>query len=201
MASLLRVKARWSGFQGSPGYSVFHFAGTAGAEPTGSEAAVAAGKVYGFFQAIRTQFPAGVSIQIMPDVEVIESTDGKLVSVLSGGAQSAVTGGASASAGFAAAVGAVVTWRTAGIRNGRRVKGRTFMVPLSSVAFQNDGTLIGDATFVLTQAALALSDQQSSPDLGVYARPSTKGATDGVWHPIVSYSVPDMGAVLRSRRD
>ena len=201
MASLLRVKARWSGFQGSPGYSVFHFAGFAGAEPTTSEATVAVSKVQAFFFAIRTSIPTGCVILVEPDVDVIESTDGKLVSVLNGGAPGPVNGGASAAAGYATAVGAVVTWRTAGIRKGRRVKGRTFLVPLSSVAFSPDGTLNGDIMYSLTQASLGLSDTQSSPDLGVYGRPSTKGATDGVWFPVASYSIPDMGAVLRSRRD
>jgi len=201
MASLLRVKARWSGFQGSPGYSVFHFSNFAGASPTGSEATVAVTKVREFFFAIRTQIPTGCTVLVEPDVDVIESTDGKLISVLNGGAPGPVAGGASAAAGYATAVGAVVTWRTAGIRKGRRVKGRTFIVPLSSVAFANDGTLNGDIIFSLTQAALGLSDQASSPDLGVYGRPSAKGATDGVWFPVASYSIPDMGAVLRSRRD
>jgi hypothetical protein len=72
---------------------------------------------------------------------------------------------------------------------------------VSSVAFQNDGTLNSTFLFSVNGAATALGDAVSSPDLGVYARPSAKGATDGLWFPVVSHSVPDMGAVLRSRRD
>lgn len=201
MASLLRVKARWSGFQGSPGFSVFHFGNFAGAEPTMSEATVANSKVREFFQTMQFNLPTGVIIQVEPDVEVIESTDGKLVSVLSGGSPLPVTGGATASAPYAVAVGGVVTWRTSGIRKGRRVRGRTFLVPLSSTAFQNDGTLSAGFLSSVGNGALGLRDQATSPDLGVYARPTAKGATDGVWHPVVTHSIPDMGAVLRSRRD
>lgn len=201
MASIIRVKAKWSGFSGAPGYSVFHFRDFSAGEPTNADATAAVARLKTFFGAFAINLPTGVAIQVESDVEVIEETTGMLTTVLSATPVSPTAGAASASATFAAAVGAVVTWRTPGIRNGRRIRGRTFLVPLSSTAFAPDGTLATSTISTIAGAATALIDGSGSPDLGVYARPTGPGATDGIWYVANSFSVPDMGAVLRSRRD
>jgi len=201
MASIIRVKAKWSGFSGAPGYSVFHFRDFSAGEPTNADATAATARLKTFFEAWKILVPTGASIQIESDVEVIEETTGQLTTVLAATPVAVVSGAASAAATFASAVGAVVTWRTPGIRNGRRIRGRTFLVPLSSTAFQNDGTLASSTVGTVGSAAAALIDSAGTPDLGVYARPTGPGATDGIWYAVTSYSIPDMGAVLRSRRD
>ena len=43
--------------------------------------------------------------------------------------------------GFAAGVGARVVWETGAVRNGRRVRGSTFVVPIWSSAYETNGTL------------------------------------------------------------
>lgn len=201
MASIIRVKARWTGFQGAPGYSVFHFRDFSAGEPVKADADGAVSRIRTFFQSFSPYIPAGTTVQVESDVEVLEETDGTLTNVLGATAVSAVPGTASGTASYAAAVGAVVTWRTGGIRNGRRIRGRTFLVPLSSTAFAPDGTLAVAFINTLEPGATALINGTGTPDLGVWARPSGPGATDGVWNVVTSYSIPDMGAVLRSRRD
>jgi hypothetical protein len=54
----------------------------------------------------------------------------------------------------------------------------------------------------LTSYANALKNNTTGRgDFGIWARPTTKTATDGVWYPAQTVSVKDKAAVLRSRRD
>ena len=201
MADIARVKVRWSGFTGSPGYSVFHFRDFGGVTPTVSDVELAIDRVDAFFNAIKAYLPSVVNVKTQADVEVIDETNGSLVNVLQGTPTAGVNGTASGATPYAAATGAVLTWRTSGIRNGRRIRGRTFLVPMSSDCFSFDGTINGTALTTLTTAATALTDTTGLADLAVWARPTGPGATDGIAHAVTAFSIPDMSAVLRSRRD
>ena len=195
-----RVKVRWAGFIGSPGWSNFYF--DTGNEDflTPEQAVESADKVTTFINAIRSRFPAAFTWSVQSDVEVISPQSGELLNVASAGARTPILGGAPA-AGYSGTSGIVVTWRTAGVRNGRRVRGRTFLVPAANSVYQDDGTLIPTVLTDFTTAANALASQTGTgPKLGVWARPSAVGATDGGFHPVTAVSIPDMPAVLRSRR-
>jgi hypothetical protein len=201
MATMMRVKARWSGFQGSPGYSIFHyrFFNSAGWVPADATSAVA--RTREFFNSISGTLPPVVQVQVESDVEIIEETNAELTDVLTATAVNPVTGTASGTVGFAVPVGAVVSWKSTQIRNGRRMRGRTFVVPLSSAAFEPNGTLTSTALTNLNTAATTLRTPATNYQLGVFGRPSSSTATDGIWGPVTAHSVPDMAAVLRSRRD
>jgi hypothetical protein len=201
MAELLRIKAAWAGFPGAPGYSVFHMRDFEGSGDVNGQALEGAEKVRAFFEAIKLWLAPGVTVTSSGEVEIIEDTTGQLVDVASIATPGIVTSTASSTDRYAAAVGAVVTWRTGSVRNGRRIRGRTFLVPLAGNSYDNNGTLHADSRAAITTAATTLRATGTSPDLGVYARPTAPGATDGEWAVTTSFSVPDMGAVLRSRRD
>lgn len=200
MASIVKVKARWAGFIGSPGWSNFYFRDFSAGEPVTSDAQGAVDKTNVFFGAIKALFPTVVNFTVQPDVEVIEETTGELKNILMVPAPTAIVGTAAA-AGYSAASGAVVTWRTNGVRNGRRIRGRTFLVPTANIAYDLDGTLQASTINTLTTAAATFSSATGTPDLGVWARPSTPVATDGIWYAVSGATVPDKAAVLRSRRD
>jgi hypothetical protein len=181
---------------------VFHFRDfESGGGVTEAMAQGAVAKVRAFYAAVGLWIPNVVKIDVQSDVPVIEDTTNEMTNVLNGGAAATVTGSAGATVKYSAATGAVVTWRTSQVRNGRRMRGRTFVVPLASNAFDVDGTLVSSSVTTLNDAATALRDGTGTGDLGVYGRPSAAGATDGVWSRVTGHSVPDMGAVLRSRRD
>lgn len=204
MTTLLRVRSRWQGFSGGPGYTVMHFrdfdsSGGVGGDPDNTQASAAIDRVRTFFVAIAGLYPSAVSVQVEAEVDVIEHTTGELIDSLPGKAVGAVTG--STAANFSAPVGAVINWRTGTIRNGRRLRGRTFLVPLSNTVFDTTGTLSDAARSTLSTAAAGLAANTGTPDLFVYGRPSSKGAADGALGVVTSSSVPDMAAVLRSRRD
>lgn len=177
----------------------FDSGGADGGSPgvDGAEEAVA--RVRSFWQALDGLYPQQVSVQVESEVELIEHTNGKLVDVFSVPSVAPVPGFAVAN--FSAPVGAVINWRTGTIRNGRRLRGKTFVVPLANTAFDTTGTLSDAARSTLSVAAAALAATTGSPDLFVYGRPTTKGGSDGVLGVVTSSSVPDMAAVLRSRRD
>lgn len=201
MASILRVKAAWTGFQGAPGYNLFHFGAFSetGFTPADSQSAVT--RVKAFFDGIQTTMPTQVRVQVLADVEVLDPSTGELQEVHGVTAPAYTQGNTLSTASFASAVGAVVGWRTSQVRRGRRIRGRSFLVPLSSTAFETDGTLNGGVITSITSAANTLRTSTGAAGMGVWGRPSGPGATDGVWAPCTAVSVPDMGAVLRSRRD
>ena len=128
MANMLRVVARWSGFQGSPGYSNFFFNVEGDGFHTDEAADLCADKVDTFFGACAGLFPNVFRISTLSEVDEIDPANGQLVRTFNAGARGAVAGTAAAN-GFSGTSGAVVTWRTNGVRNGRRVRGRTGSTP------------------------------------------------------------------------
>jgi hypothetical protein len=92
------------------------------------------------------------------------------------------------------------TWNTGAIVNGRRVRGRTFLGPLDNSCLQNDGTLSSSSITHANALGAAWTDAGLTTTLScVWHRPV--GGTGGSNHEIISATVRDKFAVLRSRRD
>jgi hypothetical protein len=200
MAPIIRIKARWQGFTGSPGYSNFFFKDPAPGASWDQGSAAAADLVHAYFTGCKGQYPPNVQIQVAADAEIIEETTGELQNIANAGVKAVIVGGGPAGV-YSAASGAVTTWRTGGVRNGRRVRGRTFHVPLIGVAYENDGSLGVNTLSSFNLAATNLINAAASQEFGVWSRPSAKGAADGIFHAVIAHTVPDKVAVLRSRRD
>jgi hypothetical protein len=201
MPDIARVKLKWTGFPGGPGLSVFHFKTDSGAAPDATDSLAVATRTRAFAEAIKGMIPANTTLTVDPSVEIIDTATGTLQTVYSVTPPAATVSTASGTITYSAASGAVVTWRTGGIRNGRRVRGRTFLVPIHGNSYQNDGSLDAGYITSINTAATNLRDIGSNIDLCVYGRESAPGAADGVAHVVTSHSVPDMAAVLRSRRN
>jgi hypothetical protein len=140
--------------------------------------------------------PAGVSISFDPTVDVLEEVNGELTSTVPVTAPGTITG--SGNARYAAVAGACVTWRTGDFVGGRRVRGRTFLVPVDGGALGLDGSL--DDTFrgFINTAAAALV--ASAPEFVIWRRPTSHAAADGSAHIVGSGSCQDKTAFLTSRR-
>lgn len=201
MAGMVKVTAKWAGFSGAPGYSNFYFRDfSATGEPLESDAQSAVNRVNTFFGAIADRLPPNVNVTVQPEIQVIESTNGQLVNVWTVPTPTAIPG-TSATLTYSAPSGVVVTWRTATVVRGRRARGRTFIVPVASSCYQSDGTIEPTSHADFATASAALAANTGTPDLGVWVRPTVKGASDGLWAPVTNATVPDKAAVLRSRRD
>src|SRR5687767_5845955 len=123
---MIKIKVKWSGFSGAPGWSNFYFDTGDATFHTPEHALNCATRVKDFFTVNSAYFPNGVNIAIQPDAEVIAPTTGEMTNVVNAGTIAPIVGAGTAGDKYSGASGIVVTWRTAGVRNGRRVRGRTF---------------------------------------------------------------------------
>lgn len=148
------------------------------------------------YQAIGGCIPTGQSVLIPNSGDIIEDTTGELIDVWTAGVAGQVDGAGGTA--VAAGVGACVSWKTGGIINGRRLRGRTFLVPFATSSYDTDGTLTSTAN---TQVANFRAAMMASGPMAVWHRPTTKGGTDGNSYGIVSSSHRDVVAFLSSRRE
>ena len=187
---LFRVPVSWNG-AGVVGLAVnvLHFDGSNQSSPP------VAG-ILSAYQGLATALPSGVTVSVPNAGDIIDDTNGQLVGVWAGTGGGTVAG--STAGARAAGVGACVSWQTGGIVNGRRLRGRTFLVPLTSGAWDTDGTFQTSALAQLVAFGAAL---RAAGPLAVWHRPTTPGGTDGTSYGVTGHRVSDKTAVLRSRRD
>lgn len=149
-----------------------------------------------FWRTLTNHMPIGVTVTVPNNGDTIEAETGRLVDVWSFGSEGVFQGIDQGK--YPGGVGATIGWLTAGIVNGHRVRGRTFVVPLDSTRYATDGTL--DASVVSDLMAAAQTLQASlGEDHLIWHRPS-KGGSNGSAHPVVGYRVRDRVATLSSRR-
>lgn len=192
--AILRVQSVWSGWSGAPGYTNFHFSGTIGSVDAASSFAA----VSEFWETVAGSLAPGLSIRVSPTVEMLDDQTGELIEY-EDVEDSATWGSAGSSTGWSAATGAVINWMTNTVSAGRRVRGRTFLVPLSGNSYDDAGTLTPTVLGRIRGAASDLIAADGAQELVVFSRPRAGGT--GVAAPVTSARVPDMAAVLRSRRD
>lgn len=199
MAELWRVKINWTGFPGGPGYTNLHFETTDGGAITQGAIDESVTRVQEFLGDIRGMLPLVVATGVDSMVQEIDEVTGNLETLWTGTVAAPATG--SDTTVYSAVSGAVINWFTNEVRNGRRVKGRTFVVPLGGNQYDFTGTIGTSRLEDLNAAALALRTAGASR-LVVWKRP-TGGIVlpDGGAYPVVSHSVPDKAAMLTSRRD
>lgn len=197
---LLRAKIAWTIPGAGTSHSVLHFTTSTESSPTQADADDVATKLNTFITSLRNHIPGTVSLQRLSDVEEIHPNTGTLIGVWGTASSTANSGALPSTEKWAAPVGGVISWTTAGIRNGRRVRGRTFLVPLGSSVFDVDGTIGTTPLNGINALAAALRGGSSSTQFAVWARPTAPGASDGDAWPVLGHRVPDMAAVLTSRR-
>lgn len=191
---LFRVVVAWSG-NGVIGnaVNVLHFDGSNQTAPP-----VAAIKTA--YNNVAARLAPGVTITVPSSGDIIEDTDGSLQGTWSGTGGS-VTGG-SAGTASAAGVGACVSWYTGGIVQGkrgpRRLRGRTFLVPLSNASYESNGTL--ESTTLSSLKAFA-DGLMGAGGLAVWHRPNKTLVLPGNSYAVLSNNVRDKVAILTSRRD
>jgi len=199
MATVSTVTAVWQGFTGAPGYSRFNFAELANASAV--QAAV---------NAVRTLLSTGGvswlstwSVSVQSLVQHHDLASGDLTGeATAGSSPAAIAGTLAPSTVYAGGSGLVVNWITGAFWNGRKVRGRTFIVPAVNV-YSNDGTITSGvqtawqnagnvfaATSGITPVVWAKKFDDSDPPQQVA----------GASFPITGALVPDRAAQLRTRR-
>lgn len=191
---ITRVTAMWSGFPGAPGYSNFYFAAFGGGDQVNVEVA----KVRAFFDDIKGLLPSVVTMTVAQEAAILDEATGDLIGYAAADTAPAVVVGAQAGI-YSAPSGAAITWQTGTVAKGRRLRGRTFIVPLAGNQYDLTGTLASTCIGTLNTAATTLRTATTGPQLVVWSRPGASGG--GVIGPVTGSRVADKSAVLRSRRD
>lgn len=198
MSTLAKIVLQWNGLPGGAGYSIFWSTQTVpNLTPFNS-----------FLVAIQALYPQSVTIVSSNTGELIESTTGKMTGTYTTtGATSTIGTGATS---YTPQSGALVKWNTGFFANGRAVRGRTYIVPLTIGQFGAGGVLQAAAVTTLQTAATNLV-AQSQPNLVVYSRPRYKKADtpgdppvlvrQGAFNQVVSASVTNKVCTLNGRRD
>jgi hypothetical protein len=201
--ALARVNCAWQNWPGSPGVSTFFFSVI-------SQAKIDALRT--FFNSLAAFFPTGLTIQVPSSGDYIDETDGGIGGSWAVGTTPTVVTGTS-SAAYAGHAGMCIHWLTTGIVAGRRLRGRTFLVPVTSLSFEGNGTPTASAQTTLSNAANTLLTAVGT-DMAVWSRPvkaHTKydpktgastaiPARDGSFAAVNGFRIPDLAISLRSRR-
>lgn len=189
------IKAIWSGGPSAPGVSTFAVA-YSGTEIIDD----AQGAVRAFLANMGGMIPTGYSIQVEQLTELYDEATGQLQGEYNAAAPVAAVTGAGTGT-YAAGVGFRVDWATGTIKNGRRVRGRTFIVPVSSGSFESDGTINTPTRDGVVTAANGLisSLATAGTPLSVWSKPSTKYPV-GSLSEVIAATCPDKAAWLAGRR-
>jgi hypothetical protein len=197
MTDMYRAKTVWSG--GTPGNGVTTFYSTAIPTPTNIKA---------FWTALKTVVPTGVTWTIKASGDVIDDATGDLTGGWSSGSDLTETSSGVAGS-YAGPSGAIIKFTSSTIVHNRRVQGRVYIVPLTGTVYDNNGTPSAALQTSLTTAASTLVSGFSG-SMVVWSRPfaGTPAAGGRPANParpgkacvVTGQTVPDIAAVLRSRR-
>lgn len=197
--SLLRVRTLWAPPTGGQGVSTQYF----------DETGATAGSIANLMTAVRAFFVAcqgaaanGTWWSWESELAVIDEVSGDITGYYS--ITPPATANAVGSGNYSAAAGACVTWQSQRVLRGRRMRGRTFIVPLSGGALDSNGTLgSGTITALLTAGnTLITAANAAGHAMVVYSRPDpAHGIVTGEIGVVELARVTDKTAVLRSRRD
>lgn len=180
-----RVRVLWQGFPGAPGYSN-HYVGSL---------VTAQSAIRAFYATVAPYLPNNLTLTIPASGDQVSEATGKIIGVWSGTPQTVVT--ATGSGNFSGSSGAIVNWRSSAIVNGRRPIGRTYLVPIIAGSYDATGTL-ATATLAGIQGAADALIVALAGELKVWSRPTATIA--GSANAVITAQVPDMAAVLRTRR-
>lgn len=161
-----------------------------------------------YWSALSGIIPTDVHIQVENVGDLIDPVTGTLTGAWVGAAQAPIVGGSGEV--YAAPVGALARWSTPIILDGHRVKGRTFIVPVTSNFFTTSGALGPVALATVTDSAAALV-VNAAGSLAVWHRPfkgspaigtrPARPAHVGGQAVVTGSSASPKAVVLRSRRD
>ena len=196
--TISRVRSVWTGLNGLPGYTFFYYVGN-----TGMTADLPI-----FWDSIKQFLPTPLAITIDNVVTEIDEKTGKMTGTHVGNGGGIITG--TGSTAYVAQAGAQVKWYTGGFNRGRKVVGRTYLVPLQSTAWGSGG-LIQAATCNTINAAADVLRSRSGGTLCVWSRPvfvkdANGKPTDVIEHEgstyvITSTAVPTKSVTQNRRRD
>jgi hypothetical protein len=199
MATVSTVTAIWTGFTGAPGYSRFNFAELVGASALQS----AVNAVRAFLSTASVSMLTGWGIQVQTLVQHHDLATGDLVGEATAASTPPnIAGSVANTTAYAGGSGLVANWVTGQFWNGRKVRGRTFIVPAVNV-YSSDGTIT--STIQTNWQAAGNTFAGSAGITPVVWAKKFDGSTPpqqqaGAAFAVTGCVVPDRAAQLRTRR-
>lgn len=191
MPEVGQVRTITTGYAGAPGYTNMYFFGDPYSTSTAQDNVE---DVAAFWDSMAVQFPSSWRFAVQPDVSVLDEVSGALLRIES--TTPPAQGVFGDAAAYAGGVGAVASWNTAAVHLTKRLRGRTFLVPLNSTKYDTDGTITAGALTALRGAVTTLA---AVANFGVWGRPVA--GSGGEWAGATGGTVRDHVAWLSSRRD
>jgi len=169
-----------------------------------TDAAGVVGALKVMFDSYSGIMPSTVSVDYPVTGNTLDPTTGTVTGAWGPIASTAPSVGADSGA-FAMPAGACLRWHTGLIVRGHRGVGKTFIVPLGAGAYATDGTLLTGALTTLRGGAAYMAGLAGGIFV-VWSRPVYVPVTHVLTHagnygPVLSSTVTDKVAILRSRRD
>lgn len=203
MTALYRSRTTFSGLSGGPGVATMYFLDTDNMTEN----------LQALWTGLKGVLPIGVTIQVENVGDIIESTTGALTGAWGGTVQSALTGASNQP--YPAPAGYCINWLTGTILDGHRLRGRTFVVPVTSAFYQDNGTILDSAvadgnaavtTFIIAESSSLViwhrpfDGTPAVPASGTKAAKPARPAHLGGHGLVTGGFIRDKVAILRSRR-
>ena len=198
MTGILRVRAVLSGWTGGPALNTFYFKGV-GTSPNQAECNDVVARVRSFWNSAAVYLPSAVTVNVDPTADVITAETGGLENSLSAAAPPTPVAGTGATEFYAPSVAALLRLNTSVIIAGRRLKGRSFISPLTEGAVASGTVAVATITGLVGAATALTAVTPTLSTLVIWRRP-VNGA-GGATAPVTSITVPSKVATLRSRND
>jgi hypothetical protein len=196
-ANMYRYRVNLGGWTGAPGLNTWYvrFA----ALPIIADVQGVADLLRTGYDSLKGKFGTGYTVDIDPQVDVIEDTTGLLQSstVITPPAQVV---GTDTGKQVSRATHILARLNTDSVINGRRLKGRIFLGPISSSGMDLNGQITAATMASVSTAFSGLIDLVGGR-LVVWHRPSSAGSADGDSGFVQSVTCKPVPATLRSRRD
>jgi Zn-dependent protease len=196
--SIYRVRAAINGVQGLPGLFTAYYDASAGM--SAGDALTVASRVRAAWDVFKTSLTPAITVQVSPVVDVLQETTGDLVGSFAITPPALVTGTA-AGAGAPNEVAAGLVYDTGVILGSRRLRGRSFLSPLSHTAVAGTIPPAGTVTNVnaMGVALITATPPAAVAPHVVWHRP--KPGDPGQIFPTKSALCAAKFFVIRSRRD
>lgn len=184
---MLRTTTVSTGMPGSPYYTVHHWSGGDATAAAGAASALQSG-----WQELEPLLANDLTVSFDGTVYEVAEATGQIINAFVTSPWSLV--GDQTLEIAPPALQGLITHRSAGYVNGRRLVGKVFVPGLTEGAWV-DGSLPTSVTDVLVDAGTIWRDGAGGAQMGIYSR------TRGVFQESATIDAPARGAILRSRRD
>lgn len=184
MTSINRVQVKWEQAGGFTGLNTFYQTGD-----------VDLANYRALYVAFQASLPDDVTISFLDANLTYESDTGEVLSSYTTDPATDIAG--TSSGDFARGVGVLLRWNTDAFRNNRRVRGRTYVVPVEVASFNTLGNV--DAGFI-SGAVTAGNDFIAAQAAQNFIWHHPVNDVGGVINAVTSCGMSATPAILRSRR-